>query len=41
MTKNNILISLLKQHTNIDVSFINTFFKKIYELNFNIKVVGI
>ena len=28
MVKNNIFVSLLKQHTNIDVSFINTFFKK-------------
>jgi hypothetical protein len=40
MPKNNIFISLLKQHTNIDVTFINTFFKKFKiggELDFNIK----
>jgi len=28
MSKNNIFISLLKEHTNFDVKFINTFFKK-------------
>jgi len=40
MTKNSIFISLLKQHTNIDVNFINIFFKKFKiggELNFDIK----
>ena len=40
MHKKNIFISLLKQHTNIDVTFINTFFKKFKiggELNFDIK----
>ena len=40
MGKNNIFISLLKQHTNIDITFINTFFKNFKiggELNFDIK----
>ena len=39
MSRNNIFISLLKEHTNIDVEFINTFFKKFKiggELNFDI-----
>ena len=39
MTKNSIFVSLLKQHTNIDIGFINTFFKKFKigeELNFDI-----
>ena len=39
MIKNNIFVSLLKQYTNIDVGFINTFFKKFKiggELNFDI-----
>jgi len=39
MTNNNIFVSLLKQHTNIDIGFINTFFKKFKigeELNFDI-----
>ncbi len=41
---NNIFISLLKQHTNIDVEFINTFFKKFKiggELNFDIKDIDV
>lgn len=40
MSKNNIFVSLLKQYTNIDIDFINTFFKKFNigsELNFDIK----
>jgi hypothetical protein len=40
MPKNNVFVSLLKQHTNIDIGFINTFFKKFKiggELNFDIK----
>ena len=40
----NIFISLLKQHTNIDVGFIDTFFKKFKiggELNFDIKDVDV
>jgi len=40
MPKNSIFVSLLKQHTNIDLGFINTFFKKFKiggELNFDIK----
>ena len=40
MSKNNIFISLLKEHTNIDIEFIDTFFKKFKiggELNFDIK----
>ena len=40
MPKNNVFVSLLKQYTNIDVDFINTFFKKFKiggELNFDIK----
>lgn len=39
MPKNSIFVSLLKQHTNIDVGFIDTFFKKFKiggELNFDI-----
>ena len=35
-------VSLLKQHTNIDIEFINTFFKKFKiggELNFEIKEI--
>ena len=43
-SKNSIFISLLKQHTNIDVGFINTFFKKFKvggELNFDIKDVDV
>ena len=39
MSRNKIFISLLKEHTNIDVGFINTFFKKFKvggELNFDI-----
>ena len=44
MPKNNIFISLLKQHTNIDVKFINTFFTKFKiggELNFDIKDIDV
>jgi hypothetical protein len=44
MPKNNIFVSLLKQHTNIDIAFINTFFKKFKiggELNFDIKDIDI
>jgi len=40
MVKNSIFVSLLKQHTNIDMGFIDTFFKKFKiggELNFDIK----
>lgn len=40
MPKNSIFVSLLKQHTNIDIGFIDTFFKKFKiggELNFDIK----
>jgi len=40
MPKNSIFVSLLKQHTNIDVDFIDTFFKKFKigsELNFDIR----
>lgn len=40
MPKNSIFIGLLKQHTSIDVDFIDTFFKKFKiggELNFDIK----
>lgn len=39
MVKNNVFVSLLKEHTNIDIDFINTFFKKFKiggELNFDI-----
>ena len=44
MVKNSIFISLLKQHTNIDVVFINTFFKKFKirgELNFDIEDIDV
>jgi len=40
MPKNSIFVSLLKQYTNIDIGFINTFFKKFKiggELNFDIE----
>ena len=40
MPKNSIFVSLLKQYTNIDVGFINTFFKQFKiggELNFDIE----
>ncbi len=40
MKKNNVFIELLKTHTNIDVVFINTFFKKFQigdDLNFDIE----
>jgi phage anti-repressor protein len=40
MPKNSIFVSLLKQYTNIDIDFINTFFKKFKiggELNFDIE----
>jgi phage anti-repressor protein len=40
MIKSNIFVSLLKEHTNIDVNFIETFFKKFKiggELNFDIE----
>jgi len=36
MPKNNIFISLLKEYTNIDVEFIDTFFKK---FNYNILMI--
>ena len=39
MSNNSVFISLLKEHTNIDLDFINTFFKKFKiggELNFDI-----
>ena len=38
--KDSVFISLLKNHTNIDIKFINTFFKKFKvggELDFDIK----
>ena len=38
--KDSVFIDLLKKHTNIDVKFINTFFKKFKiggELDFDIK----
>lgn len=38
--KDSIFINLLKKHTNIDIKFINTFFKKFKiggELDFDIK----
>ena len=38
--KDSIFIDLLKKHTNIDIKFINTFFKKFKiggELDFDIK----
>jgi hypothetical protein len=43
--KDSIFINLLKKHTNIDIKFINTFFKKFKiggELDFDIntKIVG-
>jgi phage anti-repressor protein len=44
MPKNSIFVSLLKQHTNIDIGFINTFFKKFKiggELNFDIKDIEV
>jgi phage anti-repressor protein len=44
MPKNSVFISLLKQHTNIDVDFIDTFFKKFKiggELNFDIKDIDV
>lgn len=44
MPKNSIFISLLKQHTNIDVNFIDIFFKKFKiggELNFDIKDIDV
>ena len=40
MNKDSIFINLLKKHTNIDIKFINTFFKKFKiggELDFDIK----
>jgi len=40
MSQDSVFISLLKKHTDIDKSFINTFFKKfkiVGELDFNIK----
>ena len=44
MPKNNVFVSLLKQYTNIDVGFINTFFKNFKiggELNFDIKDIDV
>ena len=44
MSKDSVFITLLKQHTNIDDDFINTFFKEYKiggDLDFNIKDIDV